>query len=124
VFYLLVPLIGISAVLTVLFVKKVSLKRADDQAKKEEAREWMRQRKAKRAGRGVEGEEEGRGEWSGSKIENGGVSGGSTDETLVHGGGVELEAEDAGRGAAQAYGAGVARKEGLQQGPIGAESKV
>lgn len=47
VFYLLVPCIALCFFLTVLFVKKIPLKRADDAKRKEEAKEWVRERKEK-----------------------------------------------------------------------------
>lgn len=48
-FYFLIPLIGLSVFLTVIFVKKVPLKRADDADKKAEAKAWVEEKKRKRA---------------------------------------------------------------------------
>lgn len=48
-FYFLIPLIGISVFLTIFFVKKVPLKRADDADKKAEAKAWVEEKKRKRA---------------------------------------------------------------------------
>lgn len=51
VFYLLLPLTAISFFVVLIFVKKISLKRADDAEKKVEGKQWVEDRKNKRRGK-------------------------------------------------------------------------
>lgn len=51
-FHFLIPLIALSAILTLVFVKRAPLKRADDAEKKAEAKAWVESKKAKKSGRG------------------------------------------------------------------------
>lgn len=52
-FWFCIPMAGISFIITVFFIKRVSLKRDDDAKLKEEGKKWVEERKAKkRAGRG------------------------------------------------------------------------
>lgn len=53
-FWFCVPMAGVSFLITVFFIRRVSLKREDDAKLKEEGKKWVEERKAKkRAARGV-----------------------------------------------------------------------
>ena len=99
-FYFMIPCGGISFLLTLFFGKKTSLKRADDAAKKAEAKAWIESKHAKRKGKvGQEKNVEG------------------PVERVKHE--VETELEDAARGEEEAAGVGASENEGLEQGPVG-----
>ncbi|WVW82409.1 hypothetical protein I302_104416 [Kwoniella bestiolae CBS 10118] len=52
VFYFTTPVIGLSTIITLLFVKNVKLKKGEDEAaKKAEAKAWIESKKAKRSGK-------------------------------------------------------------------------
>lgn len=145
-FYLLIPLVGLSFILTVLFIKKVPLKRADDQAKKEEAKEWVRQRKekhARKAGkRGADGAEGADEEKGSAGYEKSGMAGSEGDDRVTSESRsatvadsdsghdrhdrhaiktAELEVQDAARGLEEAVGVGPTPAQGMEQGPIGSK---
>jgi hypothetical protein len=166
VWYLLVPCVGLCFFLAIFLVKRIPLKRADDAKRKEEAKQWMKERKAnKRKGSAgsVHGDDleaqdgvatttaaaHGQGQGDAEKAAGGerrdserresentivgghGQDGASKQgqESRGHHHGIvhdkvvrlEHELEEAGRGAEEAFGAGIPREEGLQQGPIGSD---
>jgi hypothetical protein len=51
-FWLMLPLTGASVFLTFFFIKRIPLQRADDEARKAEAKAWMEERKGKGGGTG------------------------------------------------------------------------
>jgi hypothetical protein len=161
VWYLLVPCIGLCFFFAVLLVKRIPLKRADDAKRKEEAKQWMNDRKEKHKRRkGSSGKDDvemgpdadhrlagdgyGAGsEEKGDELEAQRTSDRSGSEETVLGDEplstradrdgqskkhhklkeLEHELEEAGRGAEEAFGAGIPRSEGLEQGPVGADTR-
>jgi hypothetical protein len=86
------PCAGISLILTVFFIKKISLKRDDDAAKKAEAKAWVESKKVKHRKGGKDG--------------------------AAHT--MEKDVEEAGRGVEQAAGVPPSREEVEDQDVIGA----
>lgn len=145
VFYLLIPLIGIAFLLNVFLVRKIPLKRADDAAKKEEAKAWVEKQKmkGKRGSRGHgdhhEDDDDREHDDSGHHIDVEKANGrtpvekasahpelhsrngsGAATQSESHLERTEDELLDAGRALEEAAGVGVPRREGFDQGPVGA----
>jgi hypothetical protein len=135
-FYFMCPCAGISLFLTVLFIKKISLKRDDDAVKKAEAKAWVESKKAKhrknRSGGDAAGgaleevAEEGRSR----QTSVGSLSHAEADEarrpaekstgekTASALGRLEKEVEEAGRGMEEAAGVQPSAREGEEQGVV------
>ena len=101
----MIPCTAISVIVTIFFVKRVTLKREDDTAKKAEAKAWVEEKKAKR--RGKKG---GPHATAGDDHEDSMPSGSDGEQTLAHDHGqdtpeFEKELGDAARGVAEGGGA-------------------
>lgn len=113
-FYFMTPLIGISFFLVIFFVKKISLKRADDEKKKEEAKAWVESKKAKHDAKHHHGKErKGSHPDSAHSAHSTHSADAEAGASEPHGSGETLvgELEQAGRGLEQAAGATPPRDE-------------
>ena len=116
----MIPCVAIAFIITVLFVKKTTLKRDDDAVKKAEAKAWVESKKAKHHKDKRPDEvfhQEGEGERtrqdSVATLSGGGLSGKVK--------GLEREVEEAGRGEDETAGAQPSANEGFEQGPVGSK---
>jgi hypothetical protein len=115
------PCAAIGAVVTVFFIKRVSLKRDDDAQQKAAAEAWVNEKKAKKHGRkGSAGHHGPDGDAAAVPAAETRAEGGrETDADDGFLGRVEDSLEDAGRGVAEAGGLDPARDEGLKKGGVG-----